>query len=80
MWLAPTSSPAPTNLPEPVSELIGRDIELDEVLSLSATIASSSIGAGGIGKTRLGFEVARYLLSTFADGVWLADLAALSGP
>lgn len=77
----PTSSPAPTNLPEPVSELIGRDIELDEVLSLSATHRLVTlIGAGGIGKTRLGFEVARHLLSTFADGVWLADLAALSDP
>ena len=26
-------------------------------------------GAGGVGKTRLGFEVARQLLPKFADGV-----------
>src|ERR1700693_5591197 len=35
----PTSTPSrpPTNLPEPVSELIGRDVELDEILDLSAS-------------------------------------------
>ena len=34
----PTSTPSrpPTNLPEPVSELIGRDVELDEILDLSS--------------------------------------------
>src|ERR1700737_2378280 len=33
----PTRSPPPTNLPEPVSELIGRDAELDAILGLSAS-------------------------------------------
>src|ERR1700730_12563379 len=31
----PTPSRPPTNLPEPASELIGRDAELDEILDLS---------------------------------------------
>jgi len=35
-------------------------------------------GAGGIGKTRLGLEIARQLLPTFPDGVFLADLAPVS--
>src|SRR6202163_2256312 len=33
----PTPSRPPTNLPEPVSELIGRDAELDEILGLSTS-------------------------------------------
>ena len=31
-------------------------------------------GIGGIGKTRLGLEVARQLLPRFSDGVWIAEL------
>ncbi len=71
----------PTNLPEPVSELIGRDVELKEVLGLTATQRMVTLtGAGGIGKTRLGLEVARRLLPEFADGVWIIELAPLSDP
>jgi non-specific serine/threonine protein kinase len=79
----PTSMPSrpPTNLPEAVSELIGRDAELDEILDLSASHRLVTLtGAGGIGKTRLGFEVARRLPPRFADGVWAAELASLSDP
>jgi predicted ATPase/DNA-binding winged helix-turn-helix (wHTH) protein len=74
-------SQAPTNLPEPVSELIGRDSELNEILDLSTSHRLVTLaGAGGIGKTRLGFEAARHLLPRFADGVWVVELAPLSDP
>jgi predicted ATPase/DNA-binding winged helix-turn-helix (wHTH) protein len=77
----PTPSRPPTNLPEPLSDLIGRDAELDEILELSASRRLVTLaGPGGIGKTRLGFEVARRLLPRFADGVWAAELAPLSDP
>src|ERR1700693_5810161 len=77
----PTPSRPPTNLPEPVSELIGRDIDLDEILEISASHRLVTLtGAGGIGKTRLGFEAARHLLPRFADGVWAIELAPLSDP
>jgi predicted ATPase/DNA-binding winged helix-turn-helix (wHTH) protein len=81
----PQSTPAPsrlpTNLPEPVSELIGRDAELDEILDISASHRLVTLtGAGGIGKTRLGFEAARCLLPRFADGAWVIELAPLSDP
>jgi non-specific serine/threonine protein kinase len=76
-----TPSRPPTNLPEPVSELIGRDVELDEILDLSTSHRLVTLtGAGGIGKTRLGFEAARHLLPSFADGVWAIELAPLSDP
>jgi predicted ATPase/DNA-binding winged helix-turn-helix (wHTH) protein len=75
------SARAPTNLPELVSKLIGRDVELDEILGLAASHRLITLtGAGGIGKTRLGIEVARHLLPRFADGVWIAELAPLSDP
>src|SRR6195256_4257841 len=75
------SVPIPTNLPEPVSELIGRAAELDEILDLSTSHRLVTLtGAGGIGKTRLGFEAARHLLPRFGDGVWAIELAPLSDP
>ncbi|HXO91065.1 MAG TPA: winged helix-turn-helix domain-containing protein, partial [Stellaceae bacterium] len=81
--VAPVAAPPrpPTNLPEPVSELIGRDVEVEEVLGLTATHRLVTLtGAGGIGKTRLGLEVARRLLPEFADGIWIIELAPLSDP
>ena len=78
---APRSAPALTNLPEPISELIGRDLELGEILDLSASHRLVTLsGPGGIGKTRLGFEAARHLLPRFGDGVWAVELAPLSDP
>jgi DNA-binding winged helix-turn-helix (wHTH) protein len=71
----------PTNLPEPVSELIGRDDEFREILGLAAAHRLVTLtGAGGIGKTRLALAAARRLLPKFADGVWLAELAPLVDP
>src|SRR5580700_6375185 len=83
--IAGMPQPAPsrprTNLPEPVSELIGRDAELDEILGLSTSHRLVTLaGAGGIGKTRLGFAAARHLLPRFADGVWVIELGSLSDP
>src|ERR1700720_735516 len=75
------SAQSPTNLPEPISELIGRDVELDEIPDISAAHRLVTLtGAGGIGKTRLGFEAARRLLPRFADGVWAIELAPLTDP
>jgi predicted ATPase/DNA-binding winged helix-turn-helix (wHTH) protein len=79
----PTHTPSrpPTNLPEMVSQLIGRAAEVGEILDLSASHRLVTLtGAGGIGKTRLGFEVARHQLSRFTDEVWTAELAPLCDP
>jgi len=68
-----------TNLPEAVSELIGREAELGAVTALATEHRLVSlVGAGGIGKTRLGLEVARHLLPRFPDGVFVAELGPLS--
>src|SRR6516162_8815799 len=72
---------APTNLPEPISELVGRDDVLGEILSLaSAHRLVTLTGAGGIGKTRLALAAARRLLPQFADGVWLAEFSPIADP
>jgi predicted ATPase/DNA-binding winged helix-turn-helix (wHTH) protein len=70
-----------TNLPEQVTELIGRDKELADILALLAAYRFVSLtGPGGIGKTRLALTAARQLLPEFADGVWIAEFSAIADP
>jgi predicted ATPase/DNA-binding SARP family transcriptional activator len=74
-------APPPTNLPVPTSELFGRAAALAEVTELlGVNRLVALIGAGGIGKTRLGLAVARQMLPSFVDGAWVAELAPLSDP
>jgi predicted ATPase/DNA-binding SARP family transcriptional activator len=74
-------APPSTNLPAPTSELIGRGAAVAEVTELlGAHRLVTLIGAGGIGKTRLGLEVGRDLLPGFAGGAWVAELGPLSDP
>ena len=85
VWRAAAAVAAPprtaTNLPEPVSELIGRDVEIEEIRRLATAHRLVTLtGPGGIGKTRLALAVARLLLPKFANGAWLAELASLSDP
>jgi predicted ATPase/DNA-binding winged helix-turn-helix (wHTH) protein len=77
----PSAVLPPTNLPEPASELIGRDEEVSEIPNLVAAHRLVTLtGAGGIGKTRLALAVAHELLPHFADGVWLAEFSPLADP
>jgi len=71
----------PTNLPVATSDLVGREAELSDVAALVASHRLVAlVGSGGIGKTRLGIELAWRLLPEFSDGAWLVELAALSDP
>jgi predicted ATPase len=64
-----------------ISELIGRDDELRQVLELLTRNRLVSLcGPGGIGKTRLAVEAARRLLERSAAKVCIAKLAPLSDP
>ena len=71
----------PNNLPIPVTSFVGRIREVAEVKRLLArTRLLTLTGSGGCGKTRLALQVAAELLPDYAEGVWVADLAALSDP
>ncbi|WP_308168558.1 BTAD domain-containing putative transcriptional regulator [Nonomuraea sp. NEAU-A123] len=77
-----TARPAHSNLPSPLTELIGRDAELAQVRNLLNTARLVTLtGPGGVGKTRLALETARSLLDespAFPDGVWLVELGGLA--
>src|SRR5215218_10553129 len=67
------------NLPASRSSFVGREREMLEVKrELAMTRLLTLTGAGGSGKTRLALEVARDLVGTYSDGVWLVELAGLS--
>jgi predicted ATPase/DNA-binding CsgD family transcriptional regulator len=69
------------NLPPPRTSFVGRVREMIEVKrSLSTTRLLTLTGAGGSGKTRLAIEVVRDLVGSYADGVWLIELAPLADP
>ncbi|MFF9076946.1 BTAD domain-containing putative transcriptional regulator [Streptomyces sp. NPDC014872] len=78
----PGSAPmthAGSNLPSPITALIGRDTAVAEVRALlGAGRLVSLIGPGGVGKTRLALETASRSVGTFPDGVWLVELAPLA--
>ncbi|MFI6066584.1 BTAD domain-containing putative transcriptional regulator [Micromonospora sp. NPDC051227] len=67
-----------TNLPTPLTGLVGRDGAVDEVRAvLGGGRLVTLVGPGGVGKTRLAVEAAGGLSADFPDGVWLVELAAL---
>jgi predicted ATPase/DNA-binding XRE family transcriptional regulator len=69
-----------SNLPVELSAFIGRDRELAEVRALMESSRLVTLtGAGGAGKTRLGLQAAAELRGGFGDGVWLVELAAVTG-
>lgn len=71
----------PNNLPVQLTSFIGRERELHEARErLASARLLTLIGPGGTGKTRLSLQLAADLLPTFADGVWLAELASLTDP
>jgi predicted ATPase/DNA-binding SARP family transcriptional activator/DNA-binding CsgD family transcriptional regulator len=67
------------NLPAQRTGFVGREREMLEVKrALAMTQLLTLTGTGGLGKTRLGLEVARDLVGAYPDGVWLVELAPLS--
>ncbi|MFC7546497.1 BTAD domain-containing putative transcriptional regulator [Plantactinospora sp. GCM10030261] len=74
----PPANRPPTNLPAPVTALIGRDEAIDEVRALLAKgRLVTLVGSGGVGKTRLAIETARQLHDEYDNGVFLVELAGL---
>src|SRR2546421_319555 len=71
------------NLPAQLTPLIGRAQEIQAVCSLlrQAEVRLVTLtGPGGVGKTRLGLQVATDLLDALADGICFVPLAPISDP
>src|SRR6266568_7474553 len=69
------------NLPAQPTPLIGREQEVAAVCTLlhrPEVRLVTLTGTGGVGKTRLGLQVAADLLDDFADGVYFVPLAPIS--
>ncbi|WP_410585044.1 BTAD domain-containing putative transcriptional regulator [Amycolatopsis sp. lyj-108] len=77
--LSHASGAAPrTNLPVPLSALIGRSDVVGAVRSeLDTARLVTLTGPGGVGKTRLAVETAGGQVDAFPDGVWLVELTRL---
>jgi predicted ATPase/class 3 adenylate cyclase len=71
---------APSRLPVPMTPLVGRERDLEQVL---ATLTGAGIrlvtltGTGGVGKTRLSLAAAAALDQDFPQGVFFIPLAAV---
>jgi predicted ATPase/DNA-binding CsgD family transcriptional regulator len=67
--------------PAALASFIGRAGALREVAGLLGECRLVTVtGPGGVGKTRLAGEVAGQVAGRFADGAWLAELAAVRDP
>jgi predicted ATPase/class 3 adenylate cyclase len=72
---------APSNLPADVTELIGREDELERLRAeLDETRILTLTGPGGSGKTRLALGLGRTVIDRYPHGVWFVDLAGLNQP
>lgn len=71
------------NLPEQSTSFVGRQKELAELLTLiedDNIRLVTILGAGGMGKTRIGLRIAETQIGRYVDGVFFVALAPLSSP
>jgi predicted ATPase/DNA-binding XRE family transcriptional regulator len=69
------------NLPWIATTCIGRDEEIADLVQLFTRFRCVTItGSGGIGKTRVAYEVGARMLTEFGDGVRFVDLASITEP
>ena len=78
-----TTGPArePPGLSHAHTSFVGRSDAVDKVAGLLTQYRLVTVtGPGGVGKTRLADKVLRQVAGRFADGVWVAELAAVNEP
>ncbi len=79
---APRATPTRrTNVAEPFTRFVGREVEIDELDRLLQDPGLVSVvGAGGMGKTRLLSEYAIRRAPDLDGGIWLVELASVTTP
>jgi predicted ATPase/DNA-binding SARP family transcriptional activator len=80
--LADRDGPGPA-APSPVTELVGRERDIEEVLGLLSARPGRIVvltGAGGIGKTRLALAVMERSRPHWRDGAAFVDLSPVTDP
>ncbi len=81
LTIHPPAAPRRTNLPVPLSSLVGRTAAVADVRKLLDTGRLVTLtGPGGVGKTRLALEAAGQLVDELADGAWVVELAGHHDP
>jgi predicted ATPase/DNA-binding winged helix-turn-helix (wHTH) protein len=70
-----------SNLPVPLTRLIGRDEVISRISSqLTHHRLITLVGPGGIGKTSVAVAAAERLADSYEHGVWFVDLTAVKDP
>ncbi len=68
-------------LPRPLSSLVGRNRDVEEVVQIVRTsFVTTLVGVAGCGKSRLAYAAAAELRESFPDGVFAIDLTAVEDP
>jgi predicted ATPase len=74
-----STAPPLDNLPTELTSFIGRVTEIGEIAALvRSRRLVTLVGSGGVGKTRCALKVAANATDTFAEGVWLVELAPIA--
>ncbi len=69
----------PNNLPVQISNFIGRENDIKKIRENLGTASLTTLtGPGGSGKTRLALQAGADVIDSFADGVWIIELAQLN--
>ena len=79
--LSERASFAQSNIPSPLTPLIGRERETSDIFSILRRPQIRLVtltGTGGVGKTRVALEVAAGMRGDFRDGTYIVSLAALN--
>jgi len=78
---AASSAKPPTNVPKPLTRLIGVEDIIARVSVLTAQHRLITlVGPGGIGKTSVAMAAAAGLAGHYAHGAWFVDLSAVGDP
>jgi non-specific serine/threonine protein kinase len=68
-------------LPAEATSFVGRQAELESITALLQCVRMVTVtGPAGVGKTRTGLSAALRATDHFPDGIWLADLGAVTDP